>query len=306
MSYLVRCARRWASSCLPSDSNWRCGCEARARSPPRSARASPPRHVVACGPDRDVVEGVQDLAGQRVEVLDRLDLVAEQLDPVRGLGVSGHDLEHLSPRAEGAAAEVGVVAAVLHRDELAEDLLAVDPVADLEQLHLVAVELRRADPVDARDGGDDDHVLAGEQRCGRRVAQAVDLVVDRGVLLDVEVLRRHVGLGLVVVVVADEVLDRVVREELAELVAELRRERLVVRDDECRALNALDRRRHREGLARAGRAEQRLDALVGAEARRDAVDRLRLVRGRRVGRIELELGHRSSLATGRAGPRALG
>src|SRR5690606_41580513 len=34
---------------------------------------------------------------------------------------------------------------------------------------------------------------------------------------------RHVGLGLVVVVVRDEVLDGVVRHELAELVGELRR-----------------------------------------------------------------------------------
>ena len=62
------------------------------------------------------------------------------------------------------------------------------------------------------------------------MAQAVDLVVDRGVLLDVEVLGRDVGLGLVVVVVGDEVLDRVLGEELAELVAELRGQRLVVGD----------------------------------------------------------------------------
>jgi hypothetical protein len=46
------------------------------------------------------------------------------------------------------------------------------------------------------------------------VAEAIDLVVDRGVLLDVEVLGRDVGLGLVVVVVGDEVLDRVVGEEV--------------------------------------------------------------------------------------------
>jgi hypothetical protein len=46
---------------------------------------------------------------------------------------------------------------------------------------------------------------------------------------------RDVGLGLVVVVVADEVLDRVVREELAELAVELRRQRLVGREHERRA-----------------------------------------------------------------------
>jgi hypothetical protein len=75
---------------------------------------------------------------------------------------------------------------------------------------MLLVVVRRAEAVDAGDAGHDDHVAPGEERAGRRVAQAVDLVVDRGVLLDVGVRCRDVGLGLVVVVVADEVLDGVV------------------------------------------------------------------------------------------------
>ena len=43
------------------------------------------------------------LAGQRVEVLQVLDLVAEQHDPERGLGVSGEDLERLAADPEGPA-----------------------------------------------------------------------------------------------------------------------------------------------------------------------------------------------------------
>ena len=57
-----------------------------------------------------------------------------------------------------------------------------------------------------------------------------------GFLLDVDVAGGNVGLGLVVVVIGDEVLDRVVREERLELVIELRRQRLVVRHDQRRAV----------------------------------------------------------------------
>jgi hypothetical protein len=121
--------------------------------------------------------------------------------------------------------------------------------------------------------------------------QAVDLLVDRAVLLDVEVLRRHVGLGLVVVVVGDEVLDRVVREELAELVAELSGERLVVGDHERRPLNLLDRERHRRRLARARHAEQRLEPIPRAQARGQLVTRLRLVGDRLVSGVDLEARH---------------
>ena len=64
--------------------------------------------------------------------------------------------------------------------------------------------------------------------------QPVDLLVDGGVLLDVGVGGRQVGFRLVVVVVGDEVLHRAVGQVLAELVAELRRQRLVGRHDESR------------------------------------------------------------------------
>ena len=247
--------------------------------------------VVGRRPDGDVVNLVEDLAGQRVEVLDPLYLVAEELDPVGRLGVCGHDLQHLATDPEAAAGDGGVVALVLHLHQLAQHVVAVDLVADPEQLHLLLVELRRADPVDAGDRGDYQHVPACKQRRRRRVAEPVDLVVDRGVLLDVEILRRDVGLGLVVVVVADEVLDRVLGEELPELVAELRRQRLVVGDHQARSLHGLDHPRHRERLAGAGGAEQRLEALARAEALGQSLYRLRLVGGRRVGGVELEIGH---------------
>ena len=89
-----------------------------------------------------------------------------------------------------------------------------------------------------RHRGDHDDVPPGEQRAGRRVPQPLDLVVDRRVLLDVGVRLRDVRLGLVVVVVRDEVLDGVVGQQLAELGGQLRGERLVRRHHERRAAAA--------------------------------------------------------------------
>ena len=90
---------------------------------------------------------------------------------------------------------------------------------------------------------------------------------------------RHVGLGLVVVVVGDEVLDRVVREEFAELAVELRGEGLVVRQHHGRALHALDHRRCGHGLSAAGDAEERLVRESLVQALDQLVDRLRLITG---------------------------
>ena len=135
--------------------------------------------------------------------------------------------------------------------------------ADLELHAAVDVLLRRAEAVDARHARDDDDVAPGQQAHRRRVPQPLDLLVDRGVLLDVGVGLRDVGLGLVVVVVGDEVLDRVVRQQLAELVGQLRGEGLVRRHHQRRALQLLDQPGGRGGLAGAGRAEQD-DVLLAA------------------------------------------
>jgi hypothetical protein len=97
--------------------------------------------------------------------------------------------------------------------------------------------------------------------------------------------------GTVVVVVRHEVLDRVLREELPELVAELGGERLVVGDHERGPLDLLDRERHRGRLARARDAEERLEAVPAVDSARQRRQRLGLVGDRVVRRVDLELRH---------------
>ena len=109
------------------------------------------------------------------------------------------------------------------------------------------------------------------------MAHAVDLLVDRGFLLDIGVGARDVRLRLVVVIIGDEIFHRVVGKEGPELAIELRRQRLVGREDQSGALRLLDHLRHGEGLARAGDAEQDLGAVVAPHAFDQLGDRLRLV-----------------------------
>ncbi len=94
------------------------------------------------------------------------------------------------------------------------------------------------------------------------MAHAIDLLVDLAFLLNEGVGPRHVGFGLVVVVIGDEVFHRVVGKEVLELTIKLRGERLVVGEHHRRALGALDDLRHGVGLARAGDAEQNLGLVL--------------------------------------------
>ncbi len=61
----------------------------------------------------------------------------------------GEDFEAVAPNAEIAAREGHVVALVLQRDELADQLALVDRLASLEVEDHRRIGLDRADPVDA-------------------------------------------------------------------------------------------------------------------------------------------------------------
>ena len=189
----------------------------------------------------------------------------------------GEDFEVVAPHAEGATLERVVVALVLQGDQLAHDLALVDAFPHLEVEDHRRIGLDRADAIEARDRGDDDHVVAFEQRARGRVAHPVDGLVHRAFLLDVGIGPGHIGFGLVIIVVRDEIFDRVLGEEAFHLAIELGREDLVGREDQRRALQFLDYLGHREGLARAGDAEQHLRFLVLLRACHEGGDRGRLV-----------------------------
>ncbi len=200
------------------------------------------------GIDVDLGPFGDQLAGQRIELGDPLDLVPEELDPDEAILRRGHELQRVAPDAKARALERLVVALVLEVHEVAQDGIPTIPPADLEPEHGRAVVDRRAEAVDAADRGHDDHVAPLEERLRGRVAELVDLLVAARVLLDVGVGAGQVRLRLVVVEVAHEVLDRVVREEVAELRVQLRGERLVVGEHERGPLDPLDDLCHRVGL----------------------------------------------------------
>lgn len=86
------------------------------------------------------------------------------------------------------------------------------------------------------------------------MAQAVDLLVNHRFFVYIGIGDRQVGLGLIVVVVGDEVMDGISREEILVFAVELGGKSLVRSDDEDRLTGFLDDVSDREGLARAGYA----------------------------------------------------
>ena len=258
----------------------------------RAAHVLARRHVVRRREQHETVDLFGDLTGERVDPRDALDFVAEQLDASRPFFVRGEHLDGVAPDAELVAGEREVVALVGELDEATQDRPLVVVGADVDDQALALVFLGRTEAVDRRDRRDNDHIAPGHDGARGGVPKPVDLVVDRRVLLDVRVGRRQVRLGLVVVVVGDEVLDPVLREELPELTRQLRREALVGRQHDRWPVHLRDCGRDRERLPGPGDPEQGLELVAAVQPLRERVDRRGLVARRPEGRDQLQCRHR--------------
>jgi len=179
----------------------------------------------------------------------------------------------MSPRSrKEPAAKIILAPLVLHIDQSFDERLPGQRAALGEGEAHGVIRLGRADAVDAGHGGDDDHVAPAEERVRRAQAQPVDLVVDRRLLGDIGVRGGDIGLWLIIVIIADKVLDRVPGKEAPKFLIELGGQRLVVRHDEDRALESGDDVGHGKGFARAGDAHQDLVAVAARQTLDEGLD----------------------------------
>jgi hypothetical protein len=239
-SKLVRCSSRCASSSLPSAPAPSAAPQL-VRIAPSPASASGRASHSGCWrrPSRSRLATFLPVSGSNSTISSISS--PKKADPPGGVLIVDGKISRLSPRtrklprAKAWSLRLYCSATSLRMISRWSTLAALLQAEDHRR-----IGLDRADAVEAGDRGDDDHVVALQQRPGGRVAHPVDRLVHRAFLLDVGVGARDVGFGLVVIVVADEIFDRIVGEEALELAVELRGQDLVGRQDQRRALQRLD------------------------------------------------------------------
>ena len=182
------------------------------------------------------------------------------------LGIGRVHVDDIAAHAEGAARQIIVVAIVLDIDKRMDKIVALERHLLVDVRCQTSVVLGRANAIDTRDRCDDDYVTSRKQRCRRLMAQHLNLLVNRGILLDIRIALRHIRLGLIVVVVRHKIDHGVVGKELLKLARKLSGKCFVGSHDERRLSQGLNSLGHREGLARAGHAQQNLIAISVSHA----------------------------------------
>ena len=185
---------------------------------------------------------------------DTLDLIIPEGNAIR------HTIEAFDSREDVYRIPLDTEVARLERDavidivveyEVTLELVLAIALPILEADNLLLEGLRVCHTIETGYRRDHDHILSPrEQRGCRPESKLLDLGIDRHILLYVGIGGSDIGLGLVVVVVGDEVLHSVIGEEGLELGVELRCQGLVVAQYERGLFDLSDDVGCRKGLPR--------------------------------------------------------
>ncbi len=137
------------------------------------------RDVVCRRVDTDLIQLSQDLTRERIQLQDAIHFVTKQLDADDIFIIDRDDLNDISPHSERAALKTDIIAGILNTYQLPQDPVAITEIPVLQRESHRHIVIRRAQTVDARDTGYNQYVPPLEQSTRRRVAQAVNLIVDR-------------------------------------------------------------------------------------------------------------------------------
>lgn len=125
------------------------------------------------------------------------------------------------------------------------------------------------------------------------MAQAVNLVVNGTIFLNISVATCDVGFRLVIIKVRNKIMHLVIWKKLTKLRVKLRGQGFVVRQHKGRFLHVLNQIRHGKSLTGAGHTQQSLLANTLVQPIAKLCNSLRLVTGGRVFAFEFKLWHNS-------------
>ena len=242
--------------------------------------------------DRDFRQLPERLSRKRIDFMNGIDHVAEQFDPDGDRVIrSGKNLDDVTAGPEGTAVKIHVAAGILNLDQLGQNFLPPHLHPLFKENHHLVIDLWRPQAVDAGDRRDDQHVVPLKQRGRCRMPHLIDRIVYGGVLGNISVALRDIGFRLVVIVVTDEILHRIVGEELFKFLIELTGQRLVMDQHQGGLLHLRHHVGHGKGLTGSGDAQQRLMLSASRNPGHQLVDGLTLISAGLEGGFELKQRH---------------
>ena len=151
---------------------------------------------------------------QRVHLGDPLNFIPEKLNTNQVIPTyRGIHLHYIPLYPETASLQIQVVPDILHLHQLPKQLFPVLGHTGTQGCSHSLEFLRAAQTVNTGYTGYYNHIPSLGKGSGGRQTQLVYFIIYGGILGNIRIRRRHIGLGLVVIVVGHKVFYRILRKK---------------------------------------------------------------------------------------------
>ena len=217
------------------------------------------------GEDQCFIHGLQNMTGQVVHSSYGLKCVAEKFYADTAAGIGGDQVDYVSSNPEITPCQGNVIPSVLHSHKLHEKQVTGYGITGLQTKTRVYEIHGITQTVQTAHRSNHDYILPAQKACGGPQTKSVQFLVKACVLFDEHVPGRKICFRLVVIVVADEILNSIFRKESGQLAEQLGGQGLVVTDHKDRQVHPLDDGCHGKGFSGTGDPQEGLPFIACPE-----------------------------------------
>ena len=188
-----------------------------------------------------------------------------------------NDFQNISTHTKCTTVEIHIITIILDLNQLCHYFITIFDHTRTQRNYHVLVIYRVTQPINTRHTGNNDHISPLHQwhSCGE--SKLINLVIDGRILGNICVWRWNICFRLIIVVVGDKIFHCVIRKELFEFPIQLRSQRLIMCNNQCRLVHLLNDIRHGKCLTRSSNSKQRLTLVSFFETFDQLSNYLRLV-----------------------------
>ena len=223
-------------------------------------------------------KGAKHLTGHYVYFSNTVYLISEELHSDSCISrICRKYLHHISPDTKLVSHEIYIVSLILDTHKVSNKSVTGFLHTTTNRHHHGLILLRVTKGVDTRNAGDDNNVTAFGDSGGSGMSELIYLVINGAVLFDINVLARHIGFRLIIVIVGHEIFHGIVRKKLLELRTKLSGKYLIMGKHERWTVYPSNNVCHSKGLAGTSNAHKGLLSHAAFDTLYQSVHRLRLV-----------------------------
>ena len=235
---------------------------------------------MGCRENGNMLQNGMQLPCQGIHLGNPVDFVSEKFHPDQIVSALGRINLHTVPsHPETAAAQIHVIPVILYINQFPQNLVPFLYHTGPQGYDHIFIFIRAAQAVNTGNTGHYNNILALRKRCRSGQSQFVNLIIDGGILGNIGIRRRHIGFRLIIIVIAHEILHRILREKFLEFAVKLSGKRFIMSNNQGRLLNLLDDVRHGKCLSGTCDTQQGLELVAFLKSGNKLFNSLRLIAG---------------------------